>query len=138
MSSEKTKYSFKLDSCFPPNFYALGIFGIIAGLTMIFYFDSNLYGVILLLISLPFCFTSKGVRINLKNKTIKTFTSVVGIEFGNSSPYRQLKELRLKSERISQTMNSRGSSTTLRYTEYTIVLITDSDRYDLDSAKKRD
>ena len=127
---------FTLDSYFPPNFIFLGLFGVGIGITLAV-IGKAVFGIIIILFSIPFSFTKRGTRINPVNKTISEFTSIAGIELGDDKPYEQLVKIKLKKEGYSQTMNSRGSSTTIRYTTYNAYLITDKESILLTGNKNR-
>lgn len=118
------KLSFTLDSYFPQSLVILGVFGIAGSLALIVV-GKIFFGIVLIVISLPLSFTKRGTSINPGNKTIQEFTSIVGIKFGKDESYNDLKMLKLKERRVSQTMSSRGSVSTIRYTIYNAYLITD-------------
>ena len=117
---------FKSGTFFPENFVFVGIVGAIVGVSLIVT-SSTGAGVILLLLSLPLFLIQKGVRLDPVHKTTKEFTGILGIELGKKRSHNQLVKLLLKKEKYRQTMNSRGSSTTLRYEVYNAYLVTDKE-----------
>ncbi len=137
MMTRKNKVlSFTRGAYFPDNFIFLGAAGAGAGL-LLFALGKPWAGAILLLLSLPLTFTRQGISLDPVNKTIKEFTGLFGLELGKKRPYDQLIKLVLKKERRSQTMNSRGSSTTIRYEVYNAYLITDRETLLLTSHKNQ-
>ena len=91
-----------------------------------------------LLIGLGLSFTMVGCKVDVKNKTITNFTSIVGVIIGDPEPYAVLKKLLVKPNEISQVLNSRGSSTTLHYTVYNAYLFYDNETVLLKGHKNKE
>ena len=129
--------SFKRGYYFPDNFIFLGIAGAGAGVVLLVIGKPWVVGAVLILLSLPLSFTYRGISLDPANKTIKEFIGIFGLEFGKKRPYDQLVKLVLKKERRSQTMNSRGSSTTIRYEVYNAYLVADTETLLLTGSKNQ-
>lgn len=111
-------------SYFPPNFKYIGYLGLF-GSVVLTLVGNVVVGIPVLLMALGLSFTMLGCNIDIKSKTITDFISVLGIVFGQAEKYSELKKILLKENEISQVLNSRGSSTTLRYTIYNAYLFYD-------------
>ncbi len=112
-------------SYFPPNFKYLGYIGLVAGVVLSL-IGNIIAGIPILLVALVVSFTMIGCRVDVTNKTITNFTSVLGITLGKPENYKELKNIFVKPNEISQVLNARGSSTTLRYTIYNAYLFYDN------------
>ncbi len=135
--SDSKPLSFKIESTFPLNFILVGLVGIAGGLVLTLE-GPIVIGIPVLLISAAVVTTQRGTSINTEKRFIKRFTSVLGLKVGKKESYDNIHELRIKEQKMSQTMNSRGSSTTIRYTMYNAYLITDDDSILLGGNKKKD
>lgn len=108
---------------FPTNFVYLGYLGLPS--SVILYFVGNpFFALLILLFSFALAFTKTGVHINSANKTTQEFTYFLGLKWGKAIPYKELKEILLKKEHFSQTLNARGSTTTIEFTLYNAYLVT--------------
>jgi len=113
-------------SYFPTNFTYLGYLGLPS--SVVIYFVGNpFFALLIVLLSFAFAFTKIGISINPATKSIQEFTDFLGIKWGKYERYKELKTLRLKEEQFYQTLNSRGSTTTIEYTLYNAYLITDNE-----------
>jgi hypothetical protein len=116
--------NFYQGSYFPPNFKYVGYIGLVSGvvLTLI---GNLIAGPPVLLVALGLSFTRVGCKVDVSDKTITNFTSILGLLIGKPEKYTELENLLIKPVEISQVLNSRGSSTTLRYTIYNAYLFYD-------------
>ncbi len=130
-------YEFLSSSYFPPNFKYVGYIGLIGGIVLLL-IGNVVADPPILFIALVLSFTRIGCKIEVKSKTITDFTSIVGLELGKPQKYQELKKLVLKPNEISQVLNSRGSSTTLRYTIYNAYLFYDDQSILLTRDKNKD
>jgi len=128
---------FDQGSYFPANFTYLGYVSLVAG--SVFMLTGNIVlGLPILLIALGLSFTSVGCSIDIEQKTISDYVSVLGLKFGSPQSYKELKKLIVKESQESQVMSSRGSSTTLHYTIYNAYLFYDDDSVFLTDDKKQE
>lgn len=107
------KYEFSKGYYFPLNFRLAGYFGLMTGLllcvTPLFY-----VGIPVLLISCIASFLRHKMRLNTRNKTIKSYNDLFGLEFGRPIPYAELKGIGIKDGVKTQNMALRANSMTLR------------------------
>ncbi|MCF6361157.1 MAG: hypothetical protein L3J29_10405 [Cyclobacteriaceae bacterium] len=83
---------FDQGSYFPSNFTYLGYVGLVAG--SVFMLTGNVVlGLPILLIALSLSFTRMGCSIDKEKKTISDYVSVLGLKFGSSQPFQELKKL---------------------------------------------
>jgi hypothetical protein len=137
MPREKRKI-FMVDNYFPSLSLIFGLTGLIGASALFFYkdFSNGLFMVIPSVLILP---TKKGISINLSRKEIKKYIRIVGIPFVlNAVKYNSVDKVNVKKVRISQRLNSRGSSTILRYDLYKSFLITEGQAYLLSESKNRE
>ena len=128
---------FYQESYFPPNFKYVGYMGLIGGVVLML-IGNIVAGPPVLFIGLGLSFTMVGCKVDVKNKTITNFTSVVGVIIGDPESYTMLKKLLVKPVEISQVLNSRGSSTTLHFTVYNAYLFYDEESVLLTGNKNKD
>lgn len=95
-------------------------------------------GLPVLIVGLVLSFTMIGCKVDLKNKTITNFTSIIGVIIGDPDSYSVLKKLLVKPNEINQVLNSRGSSTTLHYTIYNAYLFYDDESILLTGNKNKE
>ena len=136
-ASGKTIYSFRLGSFFPPQVYSCGVLGIPVGIYLFFH-GMFLQPLLVLFFSILLVTASKGVAINFKKKWVKKYVRMGGLPFGNEIPYQELEEFVLVKRRVSQSMYSRASSTTLRYDLYQAFALTDRQKFLLVEGKRKE
>jgi len=122
---------------FPPNFQYVGYIGLIGGMVLLL-IGNFITGPLVLLVAIVLSFTKLGCKVDPNTKTITEFTSLVGIIRGKPEKYKALKKLMVKPNEISQVLNSRGSSTTLRYTLYNAYLFYDDQSVVLTGDKNKE
>lgn len=129
--------NFYQGSYFPLNFKYVGYIGLIGGvvLTLI---GNLIAGLPVLFIAIGLSFTRIGCRVDIENNSITEFTSVVGVIIGKPENYSELKSLLVKPNEISQVLNSRGSTSTIRYTIYNAYLHYDDQSVLLTGNKNKD
>lgn len=121
-------------SYFPPNFKYLGYIGVISG-TVLTLVGNVVVGIPVFLVSLVVSTTLMGCQVDILQKTITNFTSVVGLAIGTPRNYKLLQKIILREEVISQVLNSRGSTTTIQQTMYNGYLLFDSQSIYLTGSK---
>lgn len=136
LTQNKSFFSFKLGSFFPPQVYYCGVIGL-AGAVYLLYLEHFFYSGMLMLLSALLVFTNKGVSVDLKNKLIKKFINVLGLSLGSDVPYQELNSLVLVKSRQSQTMHSRGSTTTIWFDLYRAFAVADQQKILLMESKRR-
>ncbi len=129
--------NFNQDSYFPPSFTYLGYIGLVVG-SVSMLVGNIVAGLPILLVSLGLVDTKIGCRVDTKTKTITDYVSILGLVFGTPFAYTELKKLVLKPNKISQVLNSRGSSTTLHYTIYNAYLFYDDGSILLTGDKRKE
>ena len=128
---------FTVDSYFPTNFVMLGVVSLVGGIILILMTLFPL-GLPLVAIGIVLVTTRKGTLINQSTKTIKEFIRIGGFIFGDDLRYETLHYILVREENYSQTMSSRGSTSTVRYTKYNAYLLLDDDSILLTGGSKQD
>ncbi|MGQ1909615.1 hypothetical protein ACT3CE_07480 [Marinifilum sp. RC60d5] len=77
----------------PPNFFMLGFTFIIIGIISIY--NSDYFGLIFLLLAIPFLFIRLGVMIDSQQKQIKKYTGFFGLKMGKWVSIAQIKSIQI-------------------------------------------
>ncbi len=126
---------YKFSTPLPTNYIIMGIVAIVFAIS--FLITSNyISSGILFLVGGAFVTARTGYEVSIGNKTIRDFNSIFWIKWGSAEPYRKLEKLSIKSGLYSQTMSSRGSSSTFKFRIYTLCILIDGAVYELKKSKK--
>lgn len=133
-----TRYSFRRGSFFPPQVFYSGVLGVGGAIFLYLKGHSDFSILILLIVSFLLIFAYKGTLVHLRKQYIKQYVNLGGILFGNDIAYQELKELYVEKKRMSQTMYSRASSSTVRYEVYQAYAVADQQKYLLTEGRKKE
>ena len=130
--SKKSTFYFLRPSPFPQLYY-VGYVGIIFSIVQ-FFMGSFSQGVFFLLLSLGILLLKFWSKFDATNSTITDFFTFI--------PYRTKKlagisEVVLTEGKVSQTLNSRGSTSSINYTQYKIVIVTAEGNYILKEGRSK-
>jgi hypothetical protein len=117
---------------FPP-LHFVGIIGILYAVVQAILGNYTQAGILMLLSALIILLRS-WTRLNIKNQTLTDFFLIV--------PYRNLKiknlaGIRITSDVVNQTLNSRGSTSTISYICYKLLLVTDTETIVLKESRNK-
>lgn len=132
------EYSYTIESYFPPQFIALGVFGFAVAIALLF----SEYWVFSFFIGGPsiiIAFTQRGTSLELSQNKIKKHFKVAGINITDeTTKFTKVDRLCVRRTRISQRMNSRGSSSVVRYNLYKGFMIADGQARLITESKNQD
>lgn len=103
---------FKTSRYFSGTIVFLGIVLIFTGLLMLA--ANNLIGLVLLILSVPIFTTHYRLRIDFDNKSFHDYLWILGIKYGEKGQFETVEYLFVKMSKVSQTMNLKSLSTTIR------------------------
>lgn len=108
----------------------VAITGWVASIILIF--TSEIY-LVMVVTPLAFViyFLETGYKFNMERKEYRKYTGFFGYGIGRWTSYLSLGKLSTGSRRMSQRLNSRGSSTIIRFTEYYLSVLIDSEPIEL-------
>jgi len=122
----KKSFNYTLENYFPLQFFIIGVLGLLVSVIMLTSGD----WLVSLLIALPafgFATMVYATKLDFEKQEIHDLIKVVGITIKREiHPFTKPEKLLIKPINMSQRLNSRGSSTTVRFVKYKGFLITDS------------
>jgi len=127
----------KISGYFPISVTIAGIGFLIVGL--VFVVKIFLIGIFLLLMSAIILSTQYRLTIDQDKKTYYSYLWLLGLKTGERGTFNSIEYIFIKKIKVSQTMNSRTSSTTIREETFESYLrFSESDKLHLFSRKKKD
>lgn len=105
-------FDFRISQYFSKQWIFFGILLMIVGIGMLF--KVIIVGVILSMMSTVIITTHYRLAIDLTAKTYNDYVWLIGLRFGEKGIFEKIDYIFIKKITVSQTMNSRGSSSTIR------------------------
>lgn len=109
-------FDLRLSRYFANQWLFVGLLLMATGVILIF--KVLLVGVIFTLMSTLIMTTHYRLAINFDDKSYHDYVWLFGLKFGDKGIFENVEYIFIKKNKVSQTMNSRGSSTTIRKGEY--------------------
>jgi len=131
-STNKKIFYFSRPSPFPQLNY-VGFIGIIVSIVQFFTGNYTQAG-FLLVISTIIMFMRSWSRLNLKNNTLTDFFAIIPYRNVNLKSFHRIL---LTKETVNRTLNSRGSTSTINYLQYKIIVDSDHGRLILKEGKNK-
>lgn len=132
------EYSYTIESYFPPQFIACGIFGIAVAVAL-FFSEYQMLSFFVGGTSVVLAFTQRGTSLDLSQNEIRKNIKVAGINITNeTAKFTKVESLWVRRTKISQRMNSGGSSSVVRYNLYKGFIIADGHARLITESKNKD
>lgn len=132
------EYSYTIESYFPPQFIAFGILGFAVAVALFFY-EYQVLSFFVGGTSVVLAFTQSGTSLDLSQNEIRKHIKVAGINITKeTSKFTKVESLCVRRTKISQRMNSRGSSSVVRYNLYKGFIIADGHARLITESKNKD
>lgn len=132
-------HTFTLESYFPKGFIIFGTLLIVAGIGFAGSLTTGgiVISIPLFVLGLTLTTTRSGTQLSTEKQQVIKFTKI-GLTTFKKKPeqYQVLHGLRLVPQKYSQTMHSRGSSSTIHFTQYNVYLLLDDNSQLLFGGKK--
>ncbi len=132
-----SNFDIKNGFIFPSHFLFMGYLLVFAGIVVTVEF--NFGGIIVLIIGLLISTAANGTDIDLKNKKLREYNSVMGYKIGKFIPYSELTKLYINAVNTKQEIYTKVTTTsTIRYQVYNAYLrIDDHENILLASSKNK-
>lgn len=118
----------------PPNFFMLGFTFIVIGIISMY--NSDYFGLIFLLLALPFVFIRLGIMIDSQQKQIKKYTSFFGLRIGKWESISQANNIQIIRVQETSSMAVLSINRTETNIRFKMILIMPNRKMEIMSGKK--